>query len=46
MEDGLDDAADSVKEFDRAAQDIENLKNQVLDFFSISNTIQLFKRAL
>ena len=46
MEEALGDAGDTVKEFDRAAQDVENLKNQVLDFFSISNTIQLFKRAL
>ena len=27
-------------------QDIENLKNQVLDFFSITNTIQIFKNAV
>jgi phage-related minor tail protein len=30
----------------RAANEIENLKNQVLDFFSIGNSIQLFKRAI
>lgn len=30
----------------RAEQDMENLKNQVLDFFSITNTIQIFKNAV
>ena len=30
----------------RAEQDMENLKNQVLDFFSITNTIQIFKNAI
>jgi hypothetical protein len=29
-----------------AEKEIENLKNQVLDFFSIGNSIQLFKRAI
>ena len=38
--DGLRQAAD------HAAQDMENLKNQVLDFFSITNTIQIFKNAI
>ena len=31
---------------ERAAQDMENLKNQVIDFFSLSNTIQIFKNAV
>jgi hypothetical protein len=30
----------------QANQDIEHLKNQVLDFFSITNTVQIFKNAL
>lgn len=30
----------------RAEQDMENLKSQVLDFFSITNTIQIFKNAI
>ena len=30
----------------RAASEMENLKNQVLQFFSIGNSIQLFKRAV
>lgn len=37
---------DQLRELNRAAQDVENLKNQVLDFFSISNTIQIFKDAV
>ena len=34
------------EEAKRAEQDMENLKNQVLDFFSITNTIQIFKNAV
>ena len=34
------------KEASLAEQDMENLKNQVLDFFSITNTIQIFKNAI
>ena len=34
------------EEAKRAEQDMENLKNQVLDFFSITNTIQIFKNAI
>ena len=37
-----DDAAGLAK----AVQEMENLKNQVLQFFSITNAIQLFKRAI
>lgn len=37
---------DLRKEASRAEQDMENLKNQVLDFFSITNTIQIFKNAI
>lgn len=37
---------DLTKEVSRAEQDMENLKNQVLDFFSITNTIQIFKNAI
>lgn len=39
----FDQMADSAK---HAEQDMENLKNQVLDFFSITNTIQIFKNAV
>ena len=35
---------DSAKDISRAAQEMENLKDQVLQFFSITNAIQLFKR--
>ena len=44
--DGLDKTAKEGEQLSRTAQDIENLKNQVLDFFSISNTIQIFKNAV
>lgn len=30
----------------RSAQDLANLKNQVLDFFSVTGAIQLFRRAI
>ena len=41
--DNFDQMADSAR---HAEQDMENLKNQVLDFFSITNTIQIFKNAI
>ena len=41
--DDVEDKADSLKAAD---QEIANLKSQVMDFFSISNTIQLFKRTV
>ncbi|MBQ4122223.1 hypothetical protein IJD44_00640, partial [bacterium] len=44
--DHINDASDSVKDMNRQAEDIENLKRQLLDFFSIGNAIQLFKRAV
>lgn len=37
---------DSEKDINRANQEMEQLKNQVLQFFSIGNAIQLFKRAV
>ena len=37
---------DSVKDINRANQEMEQLKNQVLQFFSIGNAVQLFKRAV
>lgn len=43
---GMDRTKNSAEELSRTAQDIDNLKNQVLDFFSISNTIQIFKDAI
>ena len=43
---GIDKATKEGEQFSRTTQDIENLKNQILDFFSISNTIQIFKNAV
>ena len=40
---GLGDAG---REVVRTANEIENLKNQVLQFFSLTNSVQLFKRAV
>lgn len=37
---------DSAKDINRANQEMEQLKNQVLQFFSIGNGVQLFKRAV
>lgn len=42
----LAEATGKVREFSRTAQDIENLKDRILDFFSISNTVQIFKDAV
>lgn len=43
---GVNKITKEGEQVSRAAQDIENLKNQVLDFFSITNTIQIFKNAV
>ena len=37
---------DTSKDIARSAKEIENLKNQVLQFFSMSNAVQLFKRTV
>lgn len=37
---------DSANDINRANQEMEQLKNQVLQFFSIGNGVQLFKRAV
>ena len=42
----LQEAGEEGKELTRVGQEIENLKGQVLDFFSITNTIQIFKNAV
>jgi hypothetical protein len=34
-----DKATEELKEMGRAEKDMENLKNQILEFFSLSNTI-------
>ena len=41
-----DDVGELGEQARRAEQDMENLKNQVFDFFSITNTIQIFKNAI
>ena len=38
--------SEEFKELNRVEQDMERLKNQVLDFFSLSNAIQIFKNAI
>ena len=40
------DTGENLKVMGQAEKEMENLKNQILDFFSISNTIQIFKNAV
>ena len=42
----IEDVGDSAKEMTKTQQEVENLKNQVMDFFSLTNSVQLFKRAI
>lgn len=42
----LEKTEESAESMTRAERDMENLKNRMLDFFSISNSIRLFKRTL
>ena len=42
----LEKTGQQGKELTRVGQEMENLKNQVIDFFSITNTIQIFKNAI
>ena len=42
----VDMGAENAEALKRTNQDVERLKNQVLDFFSITNTIQIFKNAV
>ena len=44
--DSFDTIKSSAQGFDQTAREIENLHNQVLQFFSIGNAVQLFKRAV
>lgn len=46
MKQSLDEAVDTTDDLKRAAAETENLKNQVLQFFSIGNTIEIFKQAI
>lgn len=43
---GMKNFVDSAQGLNRSAQDVENLKNQFLQFFSLTNAVQLFKRAI
>lgn len=43
---GLEDTRKKAEDLTRTAQEVDNLKNQILDFFSITNTIQIFKNAI
>lgn len=44
--DSFDTIKNSAQGLDQTAREIENLHNQVLQFFSIGNAVQLFKRAV
>lgn len=46
IKDGMEDAGKAVDDLTRREEDIGRLKAQILDFFSIGNAIQLFKRAV
>lgn len=46
IDNALKSTSDGANEVVRVADEVERLKNQVLDFFSIGNTIQIFKRAI
>jgi hypothetical protein len=43
---GLERAMEKGESLSKAADDIEHLKGQILDFFSIGNVIQLFKNTI
>ena len=43
---GLEQLGDTDKDLKRAENEMENLKNQVLQFFSLTNAVQLFKRTV
>ena len=46
MDNALGETAKSGEELTRTANEVERLKEQVSDFFSIGNSIELFKRAI
>ena len=43
---GMQNFVDGARGVAAAAQEVENLKNQVYQFFSLTNSVQLFKRAV
>lgn len=42
----LNEFGNTVEDIERTTRDIDNLKNSMLAFFSISNTIEIFKRTI
>lgn len=44
--DAFDAMKNSAQGLDQTAREVENLHNQILQFFSIGNAVQLFKRAV
>lgn len=44
--DAFDAMKNSARGLDQTAREVENLHNQILQFFSIGNAVQLFKRAV
>ena len=43
---GMRELVDSAEGMDRVARDMDSLKNSILQFFSVTNAIQLFKSAV
>ena len=46
VDQAVDGATNSFKDLTREQQDMERFKDNILDFFSIGNTVQIFKSAL
>ena len=46
VKDNLDSFGDTATTMVRTADEVQRLQNQVMDFFSISNAVQLFKRTI
>ena len=42
----LEEAGETVEDLEKASNELDNLKKQVLDFFSVGSAINIFKRAL
>ena len=46
LREGFDQAGDKVETFNRQLSEVESLKQRIAYFFGLSNSIQLFKRAV
>lgn len=46
VRDGLEDVGNASKDIKRANDEMENLKDSILQFFSLSNAVQLFKNTV